>query len=97
MSVEIQTILNYIEEYASNDHPPKEEGYIIPLQLGYVDSILLMDYITTLQRKEYNNSKAVEYINNKWEKDKYYEDIENCMTFCKYDKDDLLNILEKGE
>ena len=61
MSVEIQTILNYIEEYASNEHPPKEEGYIIPLQLGYVDSILLIDYIYRLQEIP---KKALDYTEN---------------------------------
>lgn len=41
--------------------------------------------------------KAIEYINNKWKKDKYYADIENCMTFCEYDKEDLLNILQGSD
>ena len=48
-------------------------------------------YIEVLQQRI---DKAIEYINNKWKKDKYYEDIENCMTFCEYNKEDLLNILQ---
>ena len=58
MSPEINTILNYIEEYTSNEHPPKEGEYIIPLQLGYMESILLMDYIHKLQEIP---QKSLEY------------------------------------
>ena len=41
-------------------------------------------------------NKAIEYIETKWEKNSYYEDIDNCMKFLEineYDKADLLNIL----
>lgn len=52
---------------------------------------LLSNYIADLQRKEYNNSKAIEFINNLekdydenvWVENEYYVHI--------------LNILEKGE
>ena len=43
--------------------------------------------------------KALEYIETKWKKDSYYEDIENCLQFCnfsEFDKEDLLDIL-RGE
>lgn len=60
----------------------------------------LLEYITDLQRKEYNNSKAIEYIKEhiKYECD----DSINGMSFYSYHlydfkKEDLLNILEKGE
>ena len=43
------------------------------------------------------NKKAIEYIEKHWKKNHYYEDIENCMTFCEYDKNDLLNILRGKE
>lgn len=42
-------------------------------------------------------NKAIEYINKKWEEEHYYEDIDNCMTFCDYDKEDLLDILRGDE
>ena len=61
---------------------------------------ILLNYIADLQRKEYNNSKAIEYIN----KHLYMEStcgIQHPTLDGKpnYDFDcfDLLNILEKGE
>lgn len=47
----------------------------------------LLEYIADLQRKEYNNSKAIEYIN------KYLPNYD----FDKSNLNELLNILEKGE
>ena len=44
-------------------------------------------------------NKAIKYIENKWKKDSYYEDIDNCLKFCnfnEFDKEDLLEIL-KGD
>ena len=64
------------------------------------ESETLINYIADLQRKEYNNSKAIEYIKEhiKYECD----DTINGMSFYSYHlydfkKEDLLNILEKGE
>lgn len=52
----------------------------------------LLEYITDLQRKEYNNSKAIEYI-ELW----HYRNDFRVNSFTKGVKEDLLNILEKGE
>ena len=49
---------------------------------------VLLGYIADLQRKEYNNSKAIEYI-KKIIKENYEWD--------EYKENKLLNILEKGE
>ena len=38
-------------------------------------------------------NKAIEYIKEYWKKHSFYESIENCMTFCEFDKEDLLEIL----
>lgn len=60
----------------------------------------LLDYITTLQRKEYNNSKAIEYIENN---EDFETEIFDCNTGGCLGTDlsiqakILLNILEKGE
>ena len=58
------------------------------------DCLLLLNYITTLQRKEYNNSKAIEYIENKLIPygDEWHWDEGG----ISYMVDDVLNIL-KGE
>ena len=61
---------------------------------------ILLNYIADLQRKEYNNSKAIEYIKE------HFQDDEGvvCKIIGEYEAernerflDDLLNILEKGE
>lgn len=52
----------------------------------------ILDYITTLQRKEYNNSKAIEYI-ELW----HYRNDFRVNSFTKGVKEDLLNILEGDE
>lgn len=53
---------------------------------------VLLDYITTLQRKEYNNSKAIEYCDR---------EIGNIIANFDYvdtkDLQNVKNILEKGE
>lgn len=48
---EIKEILDGFKEYASNENPKKENNVITPLKLGYVDTILLLDYITNLQEE----------------------------------------------
>lgn len=62
---------------------------------------ILLDYITTLQRKEYNNSKAIEYIYH-WstQRKKFFDKIDRQLNGKPQfygDIADLLNILEKGE
>lgn len=52
---------------------------------------ILLNYIADLQRKEYNNSKAIEYIKKLQENDDIEIWREN--GYWAY----LLNILEKGE
>jgi len=60
----------------------------IDYYLDNEDLQILLSYIADLQRKEYNNSKAIEYIkkvineNEEWDM---------------YRENKLLNILEKGE
>lgn len=55
----------------------------------------LLNYIADLQRKEYNNSKAIEFIKTWLNIDLRDDDelLEVRVVFFK----DLLNILEKGE
>ena len=55
----------------------------------------LLNYIADLQRKEYNNSKAIEYIENNF-------DFQEIRTLDGIDEKslkikELVNILEKGE
>ena len=106
MKDEIKEILKNMKEWSAdgklyfeiNDEKAKLlYNYITNLQ----EENIHLDKVNCQLRKKNNNDiyksrneKTIEYINNKWKKDKYYEDIENCMTFCLYDKDDLLNILQ---
>lgn len=39
--------------------------------------------------------EAKDYIEEYWKSQHYYEDVDNCMTFCEYDKEVLLEILDK--
>lgn len=50
------------------------------------------------EKEDYKSriEKTIKYIEKKWERNHYYEDIDNCMEFCIFDKEDLLSIL-KGE
>lgn len=44
--------------------------------------------------------KAIDYIETKWIKDSYYEDIDNClmfMDFNEFEKEDLINILQGSD
>ena len=55
------------------------------------------------QRQEIERLNSIikevrEYIETKWKKDSYFEDIDNCLQFCRFnefEKEDLLEILEK--
>lgn len=41
--------------------------------------------------------KAIEYIEEKWNNDSYFDDIDNCLKFLdisEYDKEELLDILK---
>lgn len=61
--------------------------------LDYEESEILLNYIADLQRKEYNNSKAIEYIKDTC----WYPELENYSNMTDDEVIDLLNILEKGE
>lgn len=78
----------------------EEEEYVKMILTG-VKSNILDNYIRKLKRREQDYKsridKAIEYLEKKWEKEHYYEDIENCMTFCEYEKEDLLNILKGND
>ena len=51
MKDEIKEILDYLRKFAENENPKKENNVIIPIKLGYVDTNLLLDYITDLQQE----------------------------------------------
>lgn len=51
-----------------------------------------------LQQKESIIKEARKYIEDKWRRDYYYEDIDNCTKFCvfsEFEYDDFLEILDK--
>ena len=85
--MKIEDILKYL---LNDNWDLVEEGHTYKI-LEKDECELLLNYITDLQRKEYNNSKAIEFINNLekdydenvWVENEYYVHI--------------LNILEKGE
>lgn len=63
--------------------------------LDYEESEILLNYIADLQRKEYNNSKAIEYIK---ECQLGVDGMDRPYMLLDQDEGkDLLNILEKGE
>lgn len=78
-------------------------------EIGYYldneDLQTLLNYITTLQRKEYNNSKAIELIHKLLNEEVVIEDAESmyygekCQRsyFSDSELGQVLNILEKGE
>ena len=57
--------------------------------LNTEETELLLNYIADLQRKEYNNSKAIEYI--KQQDMDYYGEVVKTKMDC------ILTLLEKGE
>ena len=73
--------------------------------LDYEESEILLNYIANLQRKEYNNSKAIELIHKLLNEEVVIEDVESmyygekCQRnyFSDSELGQILNILEKGE
>lgn len=61
----------------------------IDYYLDNEDLQALLEYIAYLQRKEYNNSKAIEYVKEHTNNFVEYLDV--------YETKELSNILEKGE
>ena len=66
-----------------------------------LDSEKVQHSITRIQRDKLQEriNKAIKYIKNKWKKDSYWEDIDNCLKFCDFNEfeyEDILKIL-KGE
>ena len=61
--------------------------------IGLDSEMIYKDYYELKSR----NEKAIKYINKKWKMNNYYQNVENCLTFCDFDKDDLLNILQGSD
>lgn len=75
--MKIEDIIKDLVRESENDNP---------------DAKVLLNYIADLQRKEYNNSKAIEYCDR---------EIGNIIAYFDYvdtkDLQNVKNILEKGE
>ena len=99
MNDEIKEILDYLNIKGKKMIGIKQKELLLDYIANLQEENKKLDSQNTInilywKKLEQRIDKAIEYINNKWKKDKYYEDIENCMTFCLYDKDNLLNILQ---
>lgn len=59
--------------------------------------------VATKNFNEAEDYKAIikevrELIKNKWKKDSYWEDVDNCLKYCifsEFEKEDILEILDK--
>ena len=89
MKIEVRSILQQALDDLNTLASAKKDEEIYIDQMEAKAQVLL-NYIADLQRKEYNNSKAIEYIHEK-------QKIQYKYALSHIECDELEDILEKGE